>query len=121
MIGPSCKVDLGQLVDGAIGSLSLHLSTLEVLGFLDVVKELDLDLLSVFIQLRNAIFWLLLLGRRPKLVAFWASILGNLASADYHGHVLLDDHLPEVVRCLWQRSLTRDDFFITKTIWAFKW
>ena len=91
-----------------------HLSPLEKLELLNMLQKLNFYVFLVIVILRYEILWLVFKSARPKLVALGSATLVYFTSTDDHGHVLLHDHLPEVVCGFWKGSLGSDDFLVTQ-------
>ena len=56
---------------------------------------------------------------RPELIALSPSVFWCLARWDYHGHIVLYDHLPEVVGGLRQGTLRSNDFLVAE-VWPIR-
>jgi len=81
-----------------------------------VLEQLNLNKFIMLIALGNIEF---ANSIRPELVALIPSILLKSASADDHGYVLLNDHLPKVISGTGKRTLGSNDFFITHHLPSF--
>lgn len=76
-----------------------------------MLQQLECHKLLIGVMLRDTELWLPSLAW-PKLVALVSPILSRLTSAYDHRHILLKDHLPEMICSLWKWALTRDNFFV---------
>lgn len=56
-----------------------------------------------------------------ELVTFWSTIFNRFASRNDHGHIIFDDHLPEMVDSFWKRTLTGNDFLVSHSFFSFVW
>ena len=105
-------MDLGQIMNRAIGSCGRKLPPFKELTLLSMFKKLNLHKFLVFIVLWNEKLRFLISICRPKLVAFVSATLPCFTSAYNHCDILLHYHLPKMIGGLWEWTLTRDNFSV---------
>ena len=100
VIGPTHEMNLSHILFASVWPERLQLSSHEVLRLLHLLQQLDLHIV-IFLSDAHIVASRMSRIIRPKLVAFLAAQFDSLAGAHHHGHILLEDHLPEVLSRLW--------------------